>query len=77
MRNREKFFRAFKDIFKRIRRRINGWSHKWLSQDGKEVFVKDVLQAIPMYAMSIFVFPKTLCDEINKQVRAFFGEKAG
>lgn len=31
---------------------------------------KVVLQAILMYAMSMFLFPKELCDDITKLIRA-------
>ena len=44
-----------------IRERINGWNEKFLIQVGKEVLLKAVIQAIPIYTMSAFQLPKTLC----------------
>jgi hypothetical protein len=44
---------------------------KFLSQAGKEIFLKAVIQAIPTYSMSVFLLPKTLCQEINAQMQKF------
>jgi hypothetical protein len=52
---------AFNDIKGRIWRRMNGWQEKFPSHAGKEILLKDVLQAIPTYIMSVFQLPKTLC----------------
>ncbi|KAH1122939.1 hypothetical protein J1N35_006099 [Gossypium stocksii] len=41
---------AFANYVDRFRKRIEGWSIKYLSMGGKEVFIKAVLQAIPVYA---------------------------
>ncbi|KAA3484578.1 reverse transcriptase [Gossypium australe] len=43
---------AFQVLIDRIVKRIDGWSTRLLSQGGKEIFIKAVLQAIPTYAMS-------------------------
>ena len=45
--------------------RLQGWKEKLLSQAGREVLIKAVIQAIPTYAMSCFKFPMRLCDEIS------------
>ena len=44
---------------------MNSWSHRTLSQGGKEIFIKAILQAIPLYTMSYFLLPKSLCDELS------------
>jgi hypothetical protein len=46
--------RSFKGIQGRIWEQLNGWKEKNLSQDGKEVLLMVVVQAIPTYTMSIF-----------------------
>jgi hypothetical protein len=48
------------------------WKEKYLSTAGKEVLVKSVAQALPVYIMSVFKLPLTLCDELMKQIRAFW-----
>ena len=45
--------------------RVKNWSNKTMSQGGKEVSIKLILQAIPTYIMSCFLFPKFLCEELN------------
>jgi hypothetical protein len=43
-----------------------------LSQAGREVLTKAVIQAIPTYAMSCFKFPAGLCDEICSLANRFW-----
>lgn len=63
---------SFKDIEGRIWDRICGWKEKFLSQAGKEVLFKAVLQAIPTYTMSVFQLPKILCKRINSMLQRFW-----
>jgi hypothetical protein len=56
---------AFQGIKERVWRRLQDWKLNFLSQAGKEVLLKAVIQAIPTYSMSVFLLPKALCDEIN------------
>lgn len=37
----------------KVEKRLKGWSHKWLSRVGRLVLVKSVLEAIPVYWMSL------------------------
>lgn len=46
-----------------------------LSQGGREVFIKLVLQAIPTYTMACFLLPKSLCDEMERIVIRFWLQK--
>ncbi|PWA50267.1 hypothetical protein CTI12_AA475640 [Artemisia annua] len=39
---------------------------------GKEVLIKSVAQAIPMYVMNIFLLPETLTDDIHKALNLFW-----
>ena len=50
---------------------------KLLSQAGREVLIKSVIQAIPTFAMSCFKLPITLCPEIEALVRKFWWGQRG
>ncbi|KAA3486765.1 reverse transcriptase [Gossypium australe] len=49
----------------RMKQQIDRWSVRQLSQGGKNVFIKAILQAIPTYTMACFLIPKSLCDELE------------
>jgi hypothetical protein len=63
---------AFSSIKGRIWDRICGWKEKFLSQAGKEIMLKAIIQAIPTYKMSVFLLPKTLCHDINSMISKFW-----
>ncbi|XP_050142150.1 uncharacterized mitochondrial protein AtMg00310-like [Malus sylvestris] len=52
--------------------KIVGWKRRFLSQAGKEVLIKTVVQAIPMYPMCVFLLPATLCNEIDAAMARFW-----
>ncbi|XP_052490847.1 uncharacterized mitochondrial protein AtMg00310-like [Gossypium raimondii] len=66
---------SFQNLKDRIKQRIDNWSTRFLSQGGREVFIKSVLQAIPTYAMTCFLLPKSLCDEFDNLVARFWWQK--
>lgn len=67
-------FRYLKD---KIFQRIQNLSSKLLSRAGKAVMIKNVLQTIPAYTMSCFKVPKTLCQEIERLMNAFWWKSNG
>uniref|UniRef100_A0A2N9IPV8 Reverse transcriptase domain-containing protein n=1 Tax=Fagus sylvatica TaxID=28930 RepID=A0A2N9IPV8_FAGSY len=68
---------AFMDVKHKIANKLQGWKGKLLSQAGKEILIKSVAQAIPVYSMSCFRIPDNLCKEINSMVGKFWwGQKS-
>lgn len=51
---------AFQNLKDHLKQRINSWSLRHISQGGREVFMKVVLQAIPTYTMACFLLPKSV-----------------
>jgi hypothetical protein len=56
----------------RIIERINGWKEKFLSIGGKEILLKAVAQAIPVYAMSVFQIPIGVCKRMMDAISQFW-----
>jgi hypothetical protein len=48
--------------------RIKGWKEKMLSKAGKEILIKVVAQAIPIYAIACFDLTKCFCDELGTMI---------
>ncbi|KAA3460674.1 reverse transcriptase [Gossypium australe] len=55
--------------------RIDHQSTRHLSQGGKEVFIKSILQAIPTYTIACFLLPMALCVEIENIIAKFWWQK--
>ena len=49
-----------------------GWKEKTISKAGRDILIKTVAQAIPTYSMSIFKFPKKVCDDINSVLAKYW-----
>ena len=45
---------TFKDLREKITKRVLGWKEKIISKAGREILIKTVAQAIPIYSMGIF-----------------------
>ena len=63
---------SFIHLLKRIIKRLEGWKEKFLSMGGKEILLKAVIQAIPVYAMSVFNTPKKLCKQMTDVMAGFW-----
>ena len=68
-RNKKASLNYIKD---RVWGKLQGWKKKLLSQAGKEVLLKAVVQAIPTFAMSCFRLPVGLCQDIEMLIRKFW-----
>ena len=62
----------FKSLQEKLLKRLTQWEENYLSQGGKEVLIKAVAQAIPVYVMGIFKLPFGLLDELTKMIRNFW-----
>lgn len=49
----------------KIMTRIKSWNNRFLSKAGSKILFKNVIQAMPTYAMMVFVLPKRMCNEIE------------
>ena len=63
---------SFNYIKERVWRKLQGWEGKLLSQAGREVLIKSVIQAIPTYTMGCFKIPIGLCNEIETMIKKFW-----
>lgn len=58
----------------KILRKVQGWNKKTLPQASKEILIKSVVQAVPMYPMSCFKMPVSLCAALNSIIGKFWWE---
>jgi hypothetical protein len=63
---------AFQGIKDKVWKRLQNWKVKFLSQVGKEILLKAVVQAIPTYSMSVFQLPVSFCRELNSMMTRFW-----
>ncbi|KAL0411812.1 UNVERIFIED_CONTAM: putative ribonuclease H protein [Sesamum latifolium] len=73
-RSKKELFASVRD---RVWHRINDWNEKILSQAGKEILIKAVIQAIPSYAMACFRLPESLLHELQRMVSGFWWHNRG
>ncbi|XP_019166941.1 PREDICTED: uncharacterized protein LOC109162711 [Ipomoea nil] len=56
----------------KILSKIRSWNNRFLSRAGREILIKNVLQAVPTYAMSTFLLPKDLCRNVENSLNRFW-----
>jgi len=68
---------TFASICEKVKAKVDGWKEKFLSQAGKEILIKAVVQALPTYCMSVFRLPQSLCKSLNSiMCRFWWGHKS-
>ncbi|CAL1373659.1 unnamed protein product [Linum trigynum] len=69
---------TFRYIEERVIQKLQGWKQQCLSWAAKEVLLKAVANALPIYGMSCFLFPLTLCRSLDRHLARFWwGVKQG
>ncbi|VFQ89687.1 unnamed protein product [Cuscuta campestris] len=68
---------VFSFILDKIRRRTCGWNKRLLSKAGKEILLKTVAQAMPQFAMSVFLLPIGVCQKIERIMNQFWWQNSG
>ncbi|XP_039039106.1 uncharacterized protein LOC120176866 [Hibiscus syriacus] len=66
---------TFNFIRDKTEKRIQGWTKRLLSFGGREVFIKSVVQALPVYAMSCYLIPEGVIEDIKSQARSYWDLK--
>ena len=64
---------SFSNIKERVWNKLQGWKHRFLSQAGKEILIKAVVQAISAFSMSCFKLLVGLCHDLEVLIRQFWG----
>ena len=58
-------------------RKLQGWEKKLLSQAGREILIKAIVQAIPTYTISYFKLPLGLCNDLESLIQKFWWGQQG
>lgn len=59
-------------IHERLKNKLSGWFTRSLSQGGKEILIKSVAMAMPVYAMSCFKLPKSTCTTLTSAISSYW-----
>jgi hypothetical protein len=62
----------FQSLRSSLAKSLNEWGDNHLTQAAKEVFIKSIAQALPIYIMGVFKLPFGICDELTKMVRNYW-----
>lgn len=56
----------------RVRERVGNWRHKLISKADKEVLIKSIAQALPIFTISAYLLPVLICDIIEKVMNRYW-----
>ena len=59
-------------LLEKVLQKMHGWKQRLLSQRGREILIKSVIQAIPVYAMQCYLLPKGFLNKLMVYVQRFF-----
>lgn len=62
----------FQSLQSKMWKRVILWGENFLFSGGKEILIKSVLQAIPVYVMGLFKLPDSVCEDLTRISRNFW-----
>lgn len=62
-------------LITKVSAKLTSWKGKLMSQAGRVVMIKSVLQSLPVYYMATAALPKGVIDKIEALIRGFFWGK--
>ncbi|KAL4320443.1 hypothetical protein AHAS_Ahas14G0011000 [Arachis hypogaea] len=62
---------TFAYVKDKVSKKLQDWKHQLLSASGREILIKAVGCAIPIYTLSCFKLPESLLDDIHKMMMQF------
>ncbi|KAM1250278.1 hypothetical protein ACFX2G_033534 [Malus domestica] len=68
-RNKSHYFAYIKE---RLWKMLQSWKGKILSVAGKELLIKFIAFAIPLYVMNLYLLPKYYCEDLNRLIASFW-----
>lgn len=63
---------TLKYIYDNVGNKVAGWHNRFLTPAGKEILLKAVAQAMPVFTMNDFELPVSLCSEIDSILSKFW-----
>ncbi|KAM6577785.1 hypothetical protein CsatB_029622 [Cannabis sativa] len=60
----------------KLRKRLQAWGTKFLSRAGKEILIKTVAQALPSYAMSVFLLPLEIIRDMESMMAKYWWQSS-
>ncbi|KAL9690358.1 hypothetical protein QQ045_010756 [Rhodiola kirilowii] len=73
----QKKIEAFNFVLEKLWSKVSGWKESLLSTTGKEVLIKSVLLALPLYAMFCFLLSAGILNKLSSMVINFWWAKQG
>ena len=63
--------RVWESIEERFRKRLSSWKRQYISKGGRLTLIRSTLSSLPIYFLSLFRMPKSVCARLEKIQKDF------